>query len=449
MFDLQVKNGLIVNTNGVVAASLYIKDGVVAAISNEEFDAREVLDANGKLLVPGFVDSHSHMNDPPGGDVSEDFYTGTCSAAAGGITTSIEMPLTTPVTATRKAFIDKRAICGKKAVVDFAMYGACMPNNADELEPMLEEGAIGFKSFTPYSIEIQRLDDADMWNVMTRYAGTGITISIHCENADMVKKFTEERVAMGQVTPEYYNAGRPEIAEYEAVARVCLFAYKTGAKVTIAHCSSPEAIDTAAYYRSLGADIAVETCTHYLTLTEEDTKKWGVYCICNPPLRSQHTQDLLWERVLAGKVDFIGTDHSAYLHHEKAEGKDNIFNTPAGITALQTCYPVFFDEAVNKRGIDVTRFVEMTSAAAAKRYGLYPKKGVLAVGSDADFVLFDPAKKWVVDCDKLFYLEKWTPHEGQTITGCVEKTFVRGHEVYADGKILAEAGSGQFVARLK
>ncbi|NLL92052.1 MAG: allantoinase AllB [Ruminococcaceae bacterium] len=447
MFDLRVKNGILVVSGEEIKTDLYVKKGVVSAISSEDLPAELIVDAEGKYVFPGFVDPHSHMNDPPGGDVSEDFYTGTCSAAAGGITTSIEMPLTTPVTATKKALIDKINICGKKAVVDFSMICGYTPDNGDEIEPMLSAGAVGFKAFTPYSTEIKRLDDADLYKALSRLSGTGVTLSIHCENADIVKKFTDELRENGKVSPEYYGQGRPEIAEIESVMKVSLMAYKTGAKVNIAHCSSPEAVDIASYYRQLGADISVETCTHYLALNDKDIEKWGVYCVCNPPLRSEKTRNELWKRVVEGKIDFIGSDHSAYLHSEKAEGKDDIFLTPAGITALQTCYPIFFDEAVNKRGMPVARFCEMTSASAAKRFDIYPRKGSLMVGSDADFVIFDAGKKWKVRSDDFFYLEKWTPHEGQTVTGSVERTFVRGQEVFSSGKIVVKAGSGQFIAR--
>lgn len=450
MYDLSIKNGIIVNANHRVKANIYVKDGKISAITSEDdIVAERTIDADGNYILPGFVDPHTHLNDPPGGDVSEDFYTGTCSAAAGGVTTVIEMPLTTPVVATEKAFINKRNICAPKAVVDFSMFGASTPDNAEELDKMLDQGAVAFKAFTTYSIEIPRLDDASLWRTMERLAGTGTMLSLHCENADMISKFTEELKKLGKTKPCNYSEAHPEISELEAVQRVALFAYKTGARVHVCHCSIPEGVDVVSYYKSLGADITVETCMHYLTLNEDDVDRWGVYCICNPPIRKQATQDGLWKRILNGKVDFIGTDHSAYLYTEKAEGKDNVFNTPPGITAMQLCCPVFFDEAVNKRGMSVERFVDMSSTAAAKRHGIFPKKGVIEVNADADFVIFDPNKKWVIKNEKLFYLEKWTPHVGRTVTGCVNETIVRGKTVYKEGKIIVDAGYGVFVPAQK
>ena len=450
MYDLCIKKGTIVNDDHKLKANIYVKNGRVDAITAEEdIPAARTINAEGRLVLPGFVDPHTHLNDPPGGDVSETFLTGTRSAAAGGVTTCIEMPLTTPVVATAKAFADKQAICTPKAVVDFAMFGACIPGNLSEMDRMLEYGAAAFKAFTPFSIEIPRLDDASMLKAMEHLGKRDVTLSIHCENADMINALTQELQEQGRVKPSDYEAAHPLISELEAVQRVALLAYKTGARVHIVHCSCPEAVDVVEYYRSLGARLTVETCPHYLTLNEDDVEKWGVYCICNPPIRKQEVQDELWKRVLAGKIDCIGTDHSAYLHTEKAEGKDNIFKTPAGITAMQLCYPVFFDEAVNKRGMSLEQFVHMSSTAAAKLYDLYPKKGIIEIGSDADLVIFDPAAKWTVENDKLFYLEKWTPLEGRTVTGRVDETIVRGKTVYRDGEIQMEGGYGQFVAALR
>lgn len=446
MFDLCIRNGILIDGSGRRLADLYVKDERIAAVvQGEVFPAARTIDASGQYVFPGFIDPHTHLNDPPGGDVSEDFYTGTCSAAAGGVTTVIEMPLTTPVVATRQAFVNKRAICGRKAIVDYAMFGACTPDNGQELRLMREEGAVAFKAFLPYSTEIARLNDAQLWRVMERLAGTGILLSLHCENADMIAEFTRELQDQGQVRPEDYEKAHPEISEIEAVLRVALFAYKTGARVHICHCSLGEAVDIVDYYRSLGADLTVETCPHYLTLDERDVERWGVYCICNPPIRSQDSQKELWKKILEGKVDFIGTDHSAYLHTEKAEGKDNVFLTPPGITAMQLCYPLFYDEAVNKRGMAPERFVEMASTAAAKRYGLYPRKGSLDVGAEADLVIFSPEEEWVIRNEDLFYLEKWTPNVGRTVKGRVRETIVRGESVYRNGEILGQPGYGWYV----
>ncbi len=451
MFELCIKNGIIVNADQTVKANVYVKDGKISAISSEDgISAERVLDVNGRYVFPGFVDPHTHLNDPPAGvKPSEDFYTGTSSAAAGGVTTVIEMPLTTPVVATEEAFITKRNIGTSKAVVDFSMFGASTPDNAEELGKMLNQGAVAFKAFTPYSVEIPRLDDASLWNTMESLAGTGTMLSLHCENADMILKFTGNLKKLGKTEPCHYGEAHPEISELEAVQRVALFAYKTGARVNICHCSIPEAVDVVSYYKSIGCDITVETCIHYLTLNEDDVEHWGVYCICNPPIRKQTTQDELWKRILDGKVDFIGTDHSAYLHTQKAKGKNNIFDTPPGITGMQLCFPVFFDEAVNKRGMSVERFVDMSSTAAAKRHGIFPKKGVIEVNADADFVIFSPNKEWVIENEKLFYLEKWTPHVGRRVIGCVDETIVRGKTVYKNGKITVEAGYGMFIPAQK
>lgn len=449
MYDLCIKNGTVVDNERSYKADIYIKDGIIKAIVSptETYEAAECIDAGGKYVFPGFVDPHTHLNDPPGGDVSEDFWTGTCSAAAGGVTTVMEMPLTTPVVDSAERFVSKRNICGAKALVDYAMFGACSPNNLDETDKMTEEGAVAFKAFTCYSTEITRLNDASLIDVMERFAGNGHLLSLHCENADIIADNTKKLREEGKTKPMDYIKAHTELSEIEAVQRAALFALHTGAKVHVCHCSLAEAVEIVDEYKRLGANITVETCPHYLTLDETDIEKWGPYCICNPPLRSKERQDELWQSILDGKVDFLGTDHSAYLHTEKAEGKDNVFDTPPGITAMQLCFPLFFDEAVNKRGLPVEKFVDMSSTAAAKRYDIYPEKGALNIGSDADIVIFDPDEKWIIKNEDLFYLEKWTPNVGSEVTGRVKKTLVRGKVVFDNGEIVGEAGYGKFVPK--
>lgn len=448
MFDLCVKNGLIWNAEGSFAGDVYVKDGAIAVLAEHgsDLEALKVVDAAGKYVMPGFVDPHAHLNDP-GMTESEDFYTGTCSAAAGGITTVVEHPLTDPLPSGPLPFEEKREICGGKAVVDFALFGACTPENMSEVEQMARLGAVAMKAFLPYSVEIPQLLDDDLIRHMENLKGKGPVFCVHCENDRLVRGFTQEQERLGRIGPGDYEAGRPEIAELEAVSRIGLFALHTGAKVHIVHCSVPEAVRAVSEYRKRGADLTVETCTHFLTLDQSEVERLGVFGICNPPLRCRETVEELWAEVLAGRVDFIGSDHATYTFEEKEAGLENVFRTPAGLSGIQTCFPMFYEEAVNQRGMKTERFVEMSSTAAAKRFGLYPRKGAIAPGADGDLVIFDPHECWTVEEERLFYKMKWTPYMGRRIRGKVAATILRGTVVYEDGTILAEPGCGVFVKR--
>lgn len=445
MFELCIKGGTVATDARVFKGDVYVQEGRVAAIveGGAPLPTKETVDAAGRLVFPGFIDSHAHLNDP-GLTESEDFYTGTCSAAAGGITTVLEHPLTVPLPVNRAILQDKEALCKAKAVTDFGQFGASVPQSLPNLAEMAGYGVVAFKAFMPYSPEIPQSTDTELLDAMAALSGTGIPLVIHCENDNILATLTRRQIEAGRTTPADYEAAHTEINEVEAVGRVALFALHTGAKVHVAHCSSAAAVDVAAEYRAKGADITVETCSHFLSLDSRDVEKWGVYAICNPPLRSPEHVEQLWQRVLEGKVNLIGSDHATYTFEEKEAGLENVFQTPAGLTAIQTCFPVVFSEGVKKRNLPLEQFVALTSTNTAKRFGLYPRKGTLAPGSDADITIIDPGQSWTIAKDDLLYKMKWTPLMGRTLQGRVVHTIVRGRTVYKDGAILAKAGYGQF-----
>lgn len=451
MYDVCIKDGTVINAEGSFKGDIYISEGKIAALvkkGGQEYEAKEVIDAEGYLVMPGFVDPHSHLNDP-GLTESEDFYTGTCSAAAGGITTVMEHPLTFPLPSNYKNLWDKKEIVSKKAVTDFALFGACAADNYADIEEMIEMGAVAFKAFLTSSPEMPKLTDSEVIRHMENLKGAGPVMPIHCENEMIVEGFTERRRMEGKVHPTDYDDARPEISEIEAINRMCLFARYTGGKIHIVHCSVPEGVDAVNSYKEKGADVTVETCPHFLLLDSTDVEKWGVYAICNPPIRKRSTVEKMWERVLKGKIDFIGSDHATYTFEEKEEGMEDVYNTPAGLSGIQTCFTSFFSEGVGKRKMSLESFVAMSSTNAAKRYGLYPQKGAVRIGSDGDVVILDPNKSWRVEEGKLFYKKKWTPYMGMEINCQVKRTIVRGVTVYKDGEICVEAGFGKYVPMKK
>lgn len=454
-YDLLIKNGIVVTEQKIIDADVYVKDGIIAKILirdgssrlEECTEATTVIDAEGNYVFPGFIDPHVHFNDP-GLTNSEDFYTGTCAAAAGGITTVLEHPLTFPLPDNIRDFEEKRRITSGKAVVDFGLFGACSHDNEKEMEKIIGSGAMAFKTFLPYSPEIPRLDDGQILDRMKFLSAYDIVLAIHCENNDIVNYYTDKMVKEGKIKPEHYPMGRPEIAEIEAVARMSLFALKTGCKVNIAHCTLAEAVDIVKNAQKSGANISVETCPQYLTLDDSALKDKGVFAVCNPPLRSEAQVEKLWKRVLNGDIDWICSDHATYTIEEKLAGVNNVFDTPAGVTSVELCYQLLFSEGVIKRGMPLCRFAELSSANAAKRYNLYPQKGAIAEGSDADFAILNSHLKWQIKDDKLKQMIKWSPYEGKSVTGKVTKTILRGKEIYDGEEVTAQKGYGRYLAPL-
>ena len=449
MESLCIKNGVIVNAAGSKKANVYVRDGVISAVTDTEtiLPAEEVIDAEGLYVFPGFVDPHTHLNDP-GLTNSEDFYTGTCSAAAGGITTCLEHPLTIPLPISYETLDQKREICASKAVTDFGLFGAAVPENVDELDRMTELGAVAFKAFLTVSPDMPQSQEADIIKYLLKLKGKGPVLPIHCEDQSICADCTAAMRKAGRVSPSDYYCGRPEISEAVAINRMAYLAECTGGKMHIVHCSIPQGVDLVEEYKAKGVDITVETCSHFLVFDHDIMEKEGIYAICNPPIRDRSTVEELWARVLAGKVDFIGSDHAAYTIEEKEGGLADCFDTPAGLTGIQTAFPAFFSEGVMHRGMPLELFAAMTSTNAAKRYGVYPKKGAIALGSDADFVLINPNKQWTVEQDKLFYMCPWSPYIGMQFDGKIEKTIVRGTTVFENDRILVEPGFGTYVRRI-
>ena len=447
MYNLCIKNGFIITPYQNFYGSVLIDNGCVSALVHHSMplpQAKRVIEAAGKFIIPGAVDPHVHLNDP-GYTQSEDFYTGTCSAAAGGITTVLEMPLTDPLPATAETFRAKLNEVSPKAVVNFGLWGALTPSNLSNLEEMINLGAVAFKAFLTWAPEIPAVDDYSLVKAMKILSDKDRVIGIHCENDSIVQGHTNSLKKAKRNKMEDFLESRPEIAEYEATCRVALLAKEKNVKVHIVHCSSPKAVEIAQMFRSQGAKVSVETCIQYLTFTKEEIIKLGPYGQFIPPFRSLHAVEGMWKHVLDGSIDCLASDHSPYTFEEKEAGFHSIWDSPAGITGIQTWVPQFFSESFHTRQMPISQFVMLCSTRAAQIFGLYPKKGVIAPGSDADLVIFDPEAKWIVASDDLLYKKKWSPFIGKEIKGRVDMTIVCGEVVYQNGTIITQGGQGRFV----
>ncbi|MCL6581771.1 MAG: amidohydrolase family protein, partial [Firmicutes bacterium] len=318
---------------------------------------------------------------------------------------------------------------------------------AAELDKMLEAGALAFKAFMTFTWEIPRLDDGLLLTAFERLAKSGVPVGVHSENAEIVRYMEDHYKSLGREDPIVHAEARPELAEVEAVGKVLELARGTGAQAHLVHLSVPEAVDLVAEARSRwGLNATAETCHHYLTLTSEALTELGPYAKCNPPLRSRRCVEGMWERLRLGCLDNIGSDHGPFTREEKE--KESFWDVPAGLTGIQVMVPLVITEA-RRRGVPLETVVRLCSSNPARIFHIYPQKGAIAPGSDGDLVLVDVRGEWPVTARELYSKEKWTPHEGWTLTARVKRTLVRGRTVYKDtpdgGRIVAEAGSGRFV----
>lgn len=446
MYDLILKNGMIVDGKNVYEGSICIKNGKILALTgHEDGEASETIDCSGCYILPGAIDTHSHLNDP-GFTESEDFYTGTRSAAAGGFTTVLEMPISIPIPSTREILNEKRELLKKKAVIDFGIWGACVPDNYKDILEMTDMGAVGFKGFITYSTHFPSINMGHIAKFMPLISECGRPLAIHCENQEINEVFYQKLQEQGRKDPAAHGESRPEFSETVAVAGMNVMAKAfPQAKIYIPHTSTAEAVQICQSTCKEGVKVFVETCTHFLTMDDSAFDEYGPFAVCNPPLRKPSSVEKLWKKVFDGEIDCLGSDHAPFLCEEKSIGADNVWKIPAGFTSIQTCLPVFFDHAVNRRDLPVTDFARLTSTNAAKIFGLYPNKGSLQIGTDADITIIDPYRKWVVHKEDLFYKQQWSPYIGWEINCKVMTSIVRGKVVYKDNAIHVKGGYGEFL----
>lgn len=449
-----VVGGIVVDESGTAAASVLIdEDGRIAGLvaPGHEPDGCVSVDAAGLHVFPGAVDPHTHLNDP-GSTESEDFHSGTCGAAAGGITTVVEMPQTVPIVDDEDPFREKLGIARSKAIVDFALYGALTADNvrpgaSAALERMARAGAIAFKAFTTDSPEQPHIPDDLLIEGMEQADRLKLPVVVHSEYRELIDFNTTRLKGMGRNDPLVNPDARPPLVEIEAVRRVLALAGLADARVHIAHASHPTTFHLVGDARARGVRATVETCAHYLMLTRDDVAGVGAYAMCNPPLREKAESDALWPLLERGGIDAVGSDHCAYTVEEKAN--PDYWETPAGISGIQLMFPMIAGE-VSARGLDLRLLPRLFSANPARLFGMFPRKGALKVGSDADLVLLDLESPWRVKGEELFSKAPGTAFEGRTVKARVLRTMVRGRTVFvaegpASGRIEVDPGYGCFL----
>jgi allantoinase len=362
----------------------------------------------------------------------------------------MDMPVdSTPATTNRANLELKREVVRTQAVVDCAQWGGLVDNNLDNLDELHEDGVIGFKSFmVETGIEdFKRIDDDMLYEGLLRTRKNGNVVGVHAENEWVTRHLAAKLQAAGRVDRRAWLESRFPETELEAVARAVFWAQAADGNLHIMHSTLSESVDIVANAKKKGAHVSTETCPHYLFFDEDDFLNRGPILKMSPPLRSRAEVEKLWDCLMAGKVDMICSDHSPSTWEEKACGMDDIWKAMGGVGGVQTMLSVLLTEGVHKRGLGLSDLVRMMSSNPARIYGIYPRKGALVPGSDADLVVVDLEKKWIVQENDLFYQNPQSPFVGYELTGVVERTILRGRTVFQNGEILVKPGFGRVVRR--
>ncbi len=436
--------------------TVLIEDGKVKALlrEGEGFIARESLDVRGMLVIPGAIDIHVHCREPSL-ESRGDFATESRAAAAGGITTFFEMPISNPCAATPEVLRMRRELAAKKAYVNIGLYAAPGLRKAREIERMAEEGAIGFKLFTTRAVK-GREDEfmglttesiAEIVEALELIKPTGLRCVFHAEDQSLLDLYTAR--ARQRDVPDYrrHELSRPELVEAVAVSKLLTVAKKLQTPIHIAHVTSAEAVELIRRAKDDGVLVSAETCPHYLCFTDDILEKVGPYGKINPPIRYERDRQALWAGIADGTIDLVATDHAPFTKQEKEASWGDIISAPPGHPGLEVLVPLMLSCAL-RGDMDVAKAVTLISATPARLFDLYPRKGALLPGSDADVTVYDPRRKTTMrrgsgfsraaDCDVLY--------DGMELLGSVYLTIVAGKIVYRDGEVTGQQGDGRIVS---
>lgn len=451
--DLVIRHGLVVTAGATAAADVGIVGGVIAQIGGEMHATQEI-DARGMLLLPGGIDAHVHLSSPPERvpqpfEWVDDFTSGSAAALAGGITTLGNMTFLTPGETPLAGLRRETALAQAQTITDLFLHpvlGETSPEVLDEIPHLLDAGCNTIKFFmsTPH-FDRQTAGYVEA----TRRAGdNGLLTLIHCEDFALMGDAAARLVAAGQTSLRYYAESRPVISEVVATQRAVAIAEATGAPVYIVHLSSRRALEVCAEAQARGVPVYVETRPFYLHLTwERFQEPDGAKYVGQPPLREQSDVDALWSGIGAGTLHTVCTDHAPWSLAAKLDPTLTVTKLRPGAENLQTMLPMLYSEGVRTGRISLRRFVEVTATNTAKLFGLYPKKGVIAVGSDADIVVFDPELTRTVTADMLKSHADYSVYEGWSITGWPVLTLRRGEVVFREDAVIGAPGSGELVRR--
>ncbi|RFZ81884.1 dihydropyrimidinase [Shinella sp. WSJ-2] len=460
-FDTIIRNGTVVTASDTFRCDVGIRNGRITAMADNLSDADEIIDASGLYVMPGGIDSHVHLAQPSGDGIvmADDFASGTLSAAFGGNTTVMPFCLQEKGSTLREALKAYHAKAEGECYVDVSFHIIVTDPTShvlgQELPALVEDGYTSIKVFMTY--ENLRLRDDEILATLDSARTSGALVMVHCENEDAIRFLIGRHEANGEFAAKYHATSRPVAAEREATHRALSLAEIVDTPIVIVHVSNRQAMEEIQRARARGSKVAGETCPQYLMLTADDldaTELEGAKFVCSPPPRDEESQIACWEGLQNGTFDLFSSDHCPFRYDDDSgklneKGKRNFRWIPNGIPGVETRLPILFSEGVNKGRIDLNRFVALSSTNHAKLYGLYPRKGTVAIGSDADIALWDPKKSVVITNEILHHGADYTPYEGLAITGWPVRVMVRGKTVIDGDALVAQKGLGDYLARAR
>ncbi len=448
-----IKGGTAVIDQNVSGMDILIEDEKITAVGNlKDITADVVYDASGMLVLPGGIDTHVHFDDEFMNTVSvHDYYKGTLAAAYGGTTSVVDFSNQIPGRPLIDTLLNKKNDAHGKAVIDFGVHPVISDPTEDildEIPILVEEGAPTFKCYLTYRKEGLLVENEKLISITEKMKEAGGMLMVHAEDNDSLERNIPELLNSGQRSAFYHAKSRPSEIEDIAIENVLNVIRKTKARLFVVHLASGRGMEILSKARAEGLDVFAETCIHYLVFTEDILKREdGIKWICSPALRSKAIQDRLWEGVIDGRISMVTSDDAAYSWEAKLMGKDSFDQCPNGIAGVEPRFSILYSEGVAAGKITLPRFVDIVSTNPAKLFGLYPQKGHLLPGADADIVLFDPGEKWVMGYDTLHMGTDYSAYEDIEITGRIKRVFSRGELIIDGNNCLAEKGRGKYIYR--
>jgi len=450
-----VRNGTVVTAVDQYRGDVLIEDEKIALIGASLADIRadKVIDATGKYVLPGGIDVHTHLDMPFGGATSaDDFETGTVAAAFGGTTSIVDFAIQYKGQTLHHAWETWMKKAEGRAVIDYGFHMIMTDLNdqtEQEMDALVRQGVTSFKLFMAYR-GVFMLDDGSIFRALLRTGQNGGTICMHAENGDVIDVLVRRALAAGHTAPKYHALTRPARAEAEATHRAIALAEMADVPIYIVHLSAAEALEMVTEARDRGLPAYAETCPQYLFLSYDNYEEPdfnGAKYVMSPPLRDRAKQAQLWRGLAFNDLQCVSTDHCPFCMKEKRLGENDFSKIPNGAPGIETRMSLVYDGGVREGRISLNRFVELTSTSPAKIFGLFPRKGTIAPGSDADIVVFDPNRTVTLSAKTLHMRVDYSPYEGRKVTGATDTVLSRGRVVIEGGKLAGRPGSGSFLKR--